>query len=334
MSEFQVRVVQIGAIERHPNADNLSITRIGGEGGYPVILRTGEFREGDKAVYVPVTAVVPADDPRWSFLLPKGTDANPTWIEIEAKKLRGVFSMGILTPADPSWEVGRDVASELRITRAEAPEPTEGNERDPGLMPVYTDLPALRAYPHVLAEGEEVVITEKIHGESARYTYGYGRLYCGSRTCWKDPASTVQQSQHWWEVGRRLGLEERLRSVEGFGIYGEVYGDERGVKYDATSDRRGFRLFDAIDCKRRAYVDFDTFLALAARLELPVVPILYRGPWKTSLRELAEGKSTFADHVREGIVIRPAKERFDPAIGRVILKLHGEGFLLRGKKSR
>jgi len=46
--------------------------------------------------------------------------------------------------------------------------------------------------------------------------------------------------------------------------------------------------------------------------------------------ELKEGRTTFGDaHLREGIVIRPAEERRDPEIGRVILKHVGDGYLLR-----
>ena len=37
MSEFHVKVVEIGEVSKHPNADTLSITFIGGTGGYPVI---------------------------------------------------------------------------------------------------------------------------------------------------------------------------------------------------------------------------------------------------------------------------------------------------------
>ena len=51
MSEFHIETLRVGPLERHPNADNLSITRVR---DYPVILRTGELQEGDLAVYVPV----------------------------------------------------------------------------------------------------------------------------------------------------------------------------------------------------------------------------------------------------------------------------------------
>jgi hypothetical protein len=37
-----------------------------------------------------------------------------------------------------------------------------------------------------------------------------------------------------------------------------------------------------------------------------------------------------AVHVREGIVIRPVKERYEHDIGRVILKSVNEAYLLRG----
>ena len=99
--------------------------------------------------------------------------------------------------------------------------------------------------------------------------------------------------------------------------------------------------------KTRAYFDYDDFVALAAKLELPICPLLYRGPNDPALlRQLAEGKSTLdPKHVREGIVVRPVKERMavrkrnDAVVPdehlervmpleRVILKLHGEGFLL------
>ena len=64
MSEGAVQVVRIGPVRKHPNADTLSVTDI--HGGYPVIFRTGDYHEGDLAVYVPVDSIVPAADPAGS----------------------------------------------------------------------------------------------------------------------------------------------------------------------------------------------------------------------------------------------------------------------------
>lgn len=321
MSEFHVEVVRLGAIEKHPNADTLSITQV--HGGYPVILRSGEYQPGDLAVYVPVDAVVPADDPRWAFL---GEHRR-----IKAKRLRGVFSMGLLTPADPSWTEGQDVREALRIEKYEPPivgvaHGHTPDEADPGFLPCYTDIEGLRRWGGVLAQGEPVVITEKIHGECARYVWKDGRLWVGSRTRIKkqDPRS------QWWRAAESLGLAEKLASVPGIAVYGESHGYTGGFPYGTARGNVSLRIFDALDIKTRRYLDYPEFVALCERLDIPTAPILHRGPWDESLRLLADGVSTLdPSHIREGIVIRPECERQHPRLGRVILKLHGEAFLTR-----
>ena len=156
MSEFHVQVVRVGEITKHPNADSLGLTKVF---DYPVIVRLDDFKPGDLAVYVPVDSIVPNDDPQWAFL-----DGHN---RVKAKKLRGILSMGLLTHADPSWVEGQDVCEAMRITKYEPPEPmTTGgeDEPDPGYMPCYTDIEGLRRYPDVLIPGEEVIISEKVHG--------------------------------------------------------------------------------------------------------------------------------------------------------------------------
>lgn len=331
MSEFHIRVVQLGPITKHPNADTLSITHVGGDGGYPVILRTGEYQEGARAVYVPVGAAVPASDPRWAFLVKPGS--TKPYVEIDAKRLRGVFSMGLLTAADPAWEVGRDVREALGIVRAEDVEtgrPASGGDNegvpDPGLLPCYTDIEGLRAHGGVLQAGEEVVITEKIHGQNARLALdASGHLHIGTRARWvrADGATT------WAKTAARMGMTERLARVPGIGVFGECYGNVAGMRYDAPQGGDVFRLFDAMHINSRTYLDYDAFVEVAQTLGIHTAPVLYRGPWHDGLRALADGASTInPQHVREGIVIRPVRERV-AHMGRVILKLHGERYLLK-----
>jgi RNA ligase (TIGR02306 family) len=339
MSDFDVRVVRIGAVRKHPNADALSITTIGGDGGYDVIFKTGDYQEGDKAVYVPVAAAVPVDDPRWAFMVRPGV--TKTHLAIEAKRLRGEFSRGILTPADPSWEVGRDVATELRIVRADATDAdtSDGIDHihDPGLMPAYTDIDGIQKWPRALADDEEVVLTEKIHGENARYCIGAdGTLYCGSRTRWKNPACRGP----WVLAGEEYDLANRLAKMRHpIGLYGELYGNNAGMRYDGAASARKFRLFDIMDLRTRTYLDFDDFTAVAMALDIPTVPILYLGPWSNDIRSYADGASTInGAHTREGFVVRPTKERTFVAGGefapvphqkRCILKFHCERYLLK-----
>ena len=197
MSEFRVEVSQVNSVRKHPNADTLSIADVN---GYPVIFRTGDFSEGELAVYVPVDSIVP-DLPQWAFLAGHR--------RIKAKKLRGVFSMGLLSKASPEWALGQNVQAELGIEKWE-PESklmmnTE-NEVDPGFLPVLTDIEGLRRNKTVLVPGEEVVITEKIHGANARFVYRDGALWVGSHKNIK----RRDENNMWWQLAIALGLEERL----------------------------------------------------------------------------------------------------------------------------
>ena len=324
MSEFHVEVIRIERVTRHPQADNLSIVH---HNGYPVIIRAGEFQEGDKAAYCPIDSLVPVSDPRFAFLANK--DKPRERERIKSKKLRGTFSMGLLVAADPSWAVGQNVQAELNITKYEPPEPmTMGgeNEKDPGYLPVYTDIEGLRKYNHLLKEGEEVVISEKLHGASSRYLWRDDRLWVGSHTSIKKENA----DNLWWKVALQQKLSEKLKNAPGIIFYGEVYGQVQDLKYGAARGELKLAFFDVLDSTTRRYLDHDEFLTLCRALDLPIVPQLYRGAWDSKLWSLAEGKSTLADNVREGFVVKPVVERFQSELGgRLILKLHGEGYLLR-----
>lgn len=317
MSDFHCEVVKITDVRKHPNADSLSIAYV--QGQTPIIYKTGEYNEGDLAVYIPVDAIVP-DTEEWKFL---GEHRR-----IKAKRLRGVFSMGLITKIRPGMELGQDVQAEMGVVKYEPPEDLVmggENEADHSHCQVYTDIEGIRRWPDILQEGEEVVLTEKLHGCNSRYVFRDGRLWVGSRTCMK----RYNPSNLWWKVADSLGLEARLKTVENIAVYGECFGQVQDLKYAKKGTE--LALFDALDTRTNRYLDHDDFLALAKQLDLPVVPQLYRGPWSNDLKSLAEGKTTIpgADHVREGYVVKPVIERYDMLLGRVILKLVSEGYLTR-----
>jgi len=326
MSEFHVTVVELGKIGKHPNGDNLEITTV--LGGYPVIMRKGDFQTGDKAIYIPVDAMVPAKDPRFSFLT---DDELKLWVRVKAKKLRGIFSMGLLIKAEPGMEVGQNVQELLGIKKYEPPEEgahTGGeNEKDPGFLPSYTDIEGLRKYKNLLTVGEEVVLTEKIHGANARFVFRDGRLWCGSH----HQIKKEDQANLWWRAAKQYQLDTKLQACEETVLYGEVYGQvQKGFGYDISPGLIGLRIFDAYDPTQGKYLDWSDLEKLCTTLALPMVPMLYKGPWNLELIALAEGKTTLASHVREGFVVKPTKERWDQHIGRVIFKMIGEGYMLKG----
>jgi len=319
VSEFHVNVVRLGKIEKHQNADTLSVVNV--YGGYPCIVRTGEFNEGDLAVYVPVDAVVPDDDPRFAFL-------DRHW-RIRAKRLRGVFSMGLLVKPDPAWTDGQDVAKAMRIIKYEPPlSPMSGAgcEHDPGHMPHY-DMDGLRRYPNILQDGEDVVLHEKIHGYNARFLWTDDRLYVASHTTYKKE----DDKNLWWVVAKRYHLAEKLITVPGIGIYGEVYGQVQNMKYGVPkNDPYRLAIFDVLDIKTKKFLDYEESIRVVRELGLPFVPLLYRGPWSRECWQYADGESTMpgANHTRDGFVVKPTVERFNPEVGRVIFKLKAEKYLL------
>jgi len=73
--------------------------------------------------------------------------------------------------------------------------------------------------------------------------------------------------------------------------------------------------------------------------EAIMVPVLYVGSYsKTIVDHYTDGMETFSgkkSHMREGIVIKPAVERRELELGRVVLKSVSEKYLLRkGKKGQ
>lgn len=319
MSEFKVEVGRVCNVQKHPDADTLSTCEVF---GYPVVIRTGEFNEGDLAVYVPVDSVMPADDARFDFLKGK--------LRIRAARLRGIYSQGLLVKPEPGWIEGQDVREAMRITKWE-PEmgsigPDTENEAGPEGVPVYTDIEGYRRHPNELHVGEELVITEKVHGANARFGMVDGRMYAGSRVRFKRP----DPDNLWWKAVAQNELEKKVARAPGFVFYGEVYGQvQRGFQYGAKQGQVFFRAFDVWDIAAQRYLDFDDFVVLAAVCDIETMPVLWRGLCGEAPLDLRNGASMIpgASNIREGFVVKPTHERTSH-MGRVVLKLVGENYLL------
>jgi RNA ligase (TIGR02306 family) len=338
VTDFHVDVVRLGKIEAHPNADALDITMV--YGGYPCIIKKGSFKEGDLAVYIPVDTILP-DRAEFAFLSEKERR------RLRAKKLRGVFSMSLLVPVadDLPKEEGADVAELMGVKKWD-PEVFAGKnmsypkqlggdcEPNPTHFEFvrYTDIEPLRRNATVLTAGEEVCLTEKAHGSDWRVVHDGTRLWVGSRTTIKKPPADGDDSTVWWRVAKQLNLEEKLAKFPGKIFFGELFGEKvQDLTYGVQGQTA--RFFDVYDTTPGSlgYLDHDTAFQMIADAGLETVPLLYRGPWdREALLPLCEGQTTIGGtHTREGFVVKPIKERWDHRVGRVILKMVGEGYLLR-----
>lgn len=365
---FEVRAVKLGEITKHPNADSLSITEAFGN---PVIMKTGSFKSGDWAVYVPVDSLVPVNRPEFNFL-ECGRDKE----RIKAKKLRGIFSMGLLVPIPPgvNFDQNTDFAPILGVEKWVSP--TELDElkeesqkvankkkakvKAPNL-PVY-GLESFRKYKDVFLEGEEVVITEKLHGMNAKFLHDGKRLFIGSHKVMRGATrhyiwDLIEQAKFklmdlfkikrpeyvpvgdiWWKVAESFNLKKKLRKAPGLIFFGEVYGEKvQNLTYDSPKGQT-LRLFDIFDTKKKQFLGTKDFFSICHMLDLPTVPILYIGPWSKEVearwKNYADTASTVLylpgtkPHMAEGIVIKPQKERTDVRVGRVAMKYVGQQYLL------
>ena len=343
MSTFSVPIIEVGKIGKHPNADLLSITHLG---HYPIIIQTGSFKEGDSAIYIPEEALLP-DVPMFQFLwtkkLPDGTikvEQNPPERHrtIWARKLRGIFSMGLLIPVPDHLKhlpIGTDIQKELGIEKYEKPEVSclgGDNDPTPEWFLKYTEIEHLRNYNSLLTLGEEVICTEKIHGTNSRYCCRENHLYIGLHNNTKKNDGETD----WNVAARKLNLEERLKGYPGLIFFGEVYGRvQKGFDYGIRRGDCDFILFDIFSLDNRKYLDYPEYVEVANKVGLKMVPILYQGPWLgiEQHEAMAEGANVLSgQHIREGFVVRPVQERWHPEVGRVILKLVGQEYLLTKHK--
>ncbi len=361
MTEFHVNVVRLTNVQKHPNADSLYIAKI--HGGYPIIFKGkeygGSFAEGDLAVYIPVDSLVPATkeyawlSPQVEVLLPGGekqmVDAEVPREKdrrVRAKRLRGVFSMGMLGLPPEGAVEGQEVAEVMGITKYEEPEEVISASRTDGfqvpaprlkMLPSVYDIEGLRRYTGAFRPGEAYVCTEKLHGQNARFVHDGEKLHVGSRTRWL----TTDERNTWADAATRYELADKLAKYPGHVFFGETYGNNGDMPYGVTRAKTGdeVRFFDIWDSNTGRFLDHPLFSSICEELGLLTAPELCTGTWSEGdfekLAPLAEGKTTLGGgHVREGFVIKPLVERCmdrsDGYVGgRLILKLHGEGFLTR-----
>lgn len=333
MSDFHVNVVRITNVTNHPNADRLDIINV--HDGFPCIVQREQFKVGDLAIYVPIETILP--EKHFESYDPKDRK------HLRAKKIRGIFSMGILIPNVGNWNEGQDVAQELCVTRFEPKEEIDVNGYDEPapqhfIFPKYTDIENLRRYQNVFNYNEEVILHEKIDGENSRFTHDGNRLWVGSHTRIKKDLSNLEEfkiNSKWWRIAKQYDFENKLAKYPNKIFYGELYGCVKSLKYGLNNDIQ-FMLFDVFDLSKQKYIDYDFALDIANDLNIPWVPEIYRGPW-TRLQEFikyADGNSLLhgASNIREGFVMRPITERWNETLGRVIVKLHGEQYLLLKNK--
>ncbi len=177
-----------------------------------------------------------------------------------------------------------------------------------------------------------------VHNSNCRVSVINGHRVAGSMEIRrKEPENgDLPTSTYWfpWSIpGVKTLLEELSKTHKVVELFGEVYGNsiQKGFVYDAGRGL-GFRSFGLkIDDR---FLDWDKFEVLCNEYGIPVVPVLYIGPFDMHLiLKIIENESTIGNApVMEGGVCVSMPESIHPKVGRKILKFISNSYdLLKNK---
>lgn len=324
MTRQLARLVRVDAIDPIEGADAIEAARIG---GWTVVVKKGEFRAGDPAVYFEIDTFLPEGNPAWQFLVDKAprTYLGQRGHVLRSVRLRGQVSQGLLLGmqvlqaagiAPERVALGEEVTQALGVTKYEPPVPAElaGIARGafPSVVP-KTDQQRVQNLATELASWQREAlafeVTEKLEGASCTFAWLEGRLH----VCTRNVDLLEDATNSLWRLARELDIERKLAeafAARNLALQGEVVGHGvQGNPYRLTG--QAFYLYDVYDVDRGGYWSSGGRRELAERLAVAHVPVVdarfVLSPEHSTqvLLQMADGPSALrAEQLREGLVFK------------------------------
>lgn len=335
---YKVPYTKILDIQPHSNAERLEIATVY---GFQVIVGKGQYKVGDRCVYIPIDSILPSD--LEATLFPEGSKIKLHNSRVRQIKIRGVASQGILIdPADINQDylyfgLEADLKEALGITKYEPS--VRANTNTPAGKKTrkashpdfhhYNGLDNIKWFPNKFEEGDLVVIQEKLHGTNARA----GIMPFVANTLWKKVLRALRLAPLTENCYGSNNVEISAKSSYK-GFYGaDIYGAAMAKAKVFDKLKPGETIFGEIigpgvqkgysyGLKKQIFVLFDVKVlqpdgtqvwlqpcevyGFAYLRGFNVVPFLYKGPYNKELAySLTKGPSKFGtEKVREGIVIK------------------------------
>lgn len=297
-------------------------------GGWTVVVKKGEFKAGDLAVYLEIDSWVPHE---LAPFLSKGQEPREyngiKGERLRTVKLRGQVSQGLLLPLNVlaiktdsgeylgDWEQFEeyDVSERLGIQKWEAPIPAQLAGDVEGVFPAVipkTDQERIQNLTEQLKEWQGNLdfhweVTEKLDGSSMTvFVHGDREGVCSRNWALKETAGNTL-----WTVARRERLIEKLRdSGRNLALQGELIGEGiQGNAYKITGQE--FYLFDIYDINRGEYLTPLERRLFCDTHGIKHVPVLAKEmviqEWVSGLLTMADGTSMLNPKAaREGLVFK------------------------------
>lgn len=314
MAIWKVAIYETVVLE-HPNADALEILKLG---GFQCVVAKGAYSSGARLVFAPEKSLLPDHlaEPFRKYLSGVNKD------RVKSVRLRGEFSEGVILELDAAqiglisgFELTEDVSSVLGIVKYEPPIPTNlAGDVTPiadALRFRKHDVERFRLYEREFVPGEEVLVTEKLHGsQGVYYRNPNGDWFVTSKgLADRELALRDDGKNAYWRAAKNVGLFGHLEALApnvAVQVFGEVLKVQKGFDYGFLEPTlRVFRvLWDGTELEFDAVDEF--FKSIW-------VPVIFRGAFdRVYLETLAVGNETVsgqARHIREGVVVSPVKPR-------------------------
>lgn len=361
MSTFEVTIETI-TVFPHPNADRLALARVG---LYNIVVGKDTWETGDKVLYIPEYSVLPEN--LIVALNLEGKLSGSKKNRVKPLKLRGELSQGLVAPLEflPEGTIeklgeGADFSETLGIIKwePEVPASMSGTTKGNYALINWIDIENLKKFPDMFAEGEEVIVDEKIHGTASLFTFVNPtqddmEILVSSKGLGSKKLILLEEDNNvYWRVLRSNNLDKFATFVANYvekatsgvtvnkvGVFGETFGSKvQDLHYGFKDGNLGFAMFDIFvettsdSGTEGVWLDPTLVETLASEANVPLVPRLYVGPFSIEkITELASGKEQVSGkefHIREGVVVRPVNRPLLDA-SKKIGKFVSEGYLTR-----
>lgn len=289
-------------------------------GGWKVVVKKGEFKVNDLAVYCEIDSWIPTE---MAPFLSKGKEPREfngvKGERLRTVKLRGQLSQGLLLPLAGTCDMieselfdGLDVSEPLNIQKWEMPVNAQlagqvkGNF--PSLIP-KTDQERVQNLVREIkgAAGMEFEVTEKLEGSSMTCYLIEGEF----GVCSRNMDLKRDENNAFWKAAIEQCVEEKMRRVDehwDFAIQGELIGPGiQGNIYKLMEP--AFYVFDVYNIQQGKYLDPQDRRTLIDAMHLNHAPVLGRNyileESVDSILEGAEGASQLnPNQEREGVVFK------------------------------
>lgn len=322
------RIDNVVAIE---NADAIECAVVG---GWNVVIKKGEFKVGDLAVYFEIDSWMPKE--LAPFLFEGKVFEGVEGARLRTKKLRGVVSQGLLLPVNNIIDLynyaihsydetnypqeGEDLTEHLGIKKWDKPlSPqlvgvTKGNF--PSFIP-KTDQERVQNLTKEINEfqGEEFEVTIKLDGSSIT-VYS---VKDGDTGEWVDGVCSrnldlKEGDSAFWVIAKQEGIHEKIKTTgRQLAFQGEMLNTNIQGNWEKV-DKLCMFVYDIYDIDAKKYLLPCERITLCRELNIPHVPVL-DGEFilNRSIPELlafAEGEGMSKGVKREGLVFKHKKSDF------------------------